>query len=86
MNLGLLCVGVMRTEGSEEFKRSIKHANNLLQIREAFSNYYKADVKMSVQSPNELLLSITERLELKGKPFSVFDLASEDDIKDFALH
>ena len=87
VNLGLQCVGVMRTEGTEEFERSIKHANNLSQIREASSNY-KADIKMSVQSPIELLSSITERLELKGKPFSVFDSASEDEIKDFweSLH
>ena len=59
VNLGLQCVRVMRTEGSQEFERAIKHANNLSQIREASSNY-KADVKMLVQSPIELLSSITE--------------------------
>ena len=80
MNLGLQCLGVMQTEGSRQFKRAIKHANNLSQIREA-SSIYKADVKMSVQSP--MLSSITERLELKGKPFGVFDSASKDEIKDF---
>ena len=43
---------------------------------------------MSLQPPIELLASITERLELKGKPFRVFDSASEDEISDFweSLH
>ena len=73
---------MMRKEGSPEFERAIKHANNLSQVREA-SSKYKADVKMSIQPPVELLTSITERLELKGKPFVVFDSASGDEIHDF---
>ena len=87
VNLGLQCVGMMRKEGSPEFERAIKHANNLSQVREA-SSKYKADVKMSIQPPIELLTSITERLELKGKPFVVFNSASGDEIRDFweSLH
>ena len=70
VNLGLQCVGMMRTEGSQEFERAIKYAKNLSQLREAASNY-RSDVKTSIQPPIELLTNITERLELKGKPFHV---------------
>lgn len=88
VNLGLKSVGMMRTEGSEEFERAIKHAKNLAQLREAASNKYKTDVELSLQSPIELLTSITQRLELKGRPFCVFESASEDEISDFreSLH
>ena len=73
---------MMRKEGSTDFERAIRHSNNLKQLRES-SAEYKGEVKSSLQLPMELLKSITERLELKGKPFQVFDSASIDEISDF---
>ena len=32
VNLGLQCVGIMRTKGSDEFEQAIKNANNLHQL------------------------------------------------------
>lgn len=78
----------MRKKGSSEFEAAIKHANSLSQIRQSASAKYKKDVKTSLHQPIELLQSITQRLKLKDKPFSVFNSASDDEISDFfeALH
>lgn len=82
VNLGLQCVGIMRKEGSEKFERAIKYASNLKQLREA-TVQTKEEVKESLSQPVELLKIITERLELKGKPFKVFESATSDEIRDF---
>jgi len=82
VNLGLQCIGMMRRERSQEIERAIKHAKNISQVCEASPNY-KADLEMSLQSPIELLTSITEWLELKGKKFHVFNSATENEISDF---
>ena len=73
VNLGLQCIGIMHKEGSPEFERAVKHSNNLSQVCEAAAKY-KEEVKSSLQPPVELLQSVTERLELKGKPFKVLNL------------
>ena len=83
INLGLQCVGVMRTEGSSDFEKAIKNANNLKALRRATEENYKDDVKGALTSPLNLLENITKRLELKGKPFSVFESATDDEIYAF---
>ena len=67
-NLGLQCVGIMR-QGSSEFEKAIKNANNLNAVREATKQSYKNEVSTSLQPPLQLLTSITSCLKLKGEPF-----------------
>ena len=69
----------MRKEGSPEFERAIK---NLKQLCETTS-HLKEDVKQSLYDPIDLLSSVTERLELKGKKFQIFQSADDDEITDF---
>ena len=79
INLGLQCVGMMRTTGSTEFEKAIKNSNS----RKATEENYRDDVKASLNSPLNLSKTITECLELKEKPFSVFDSATDDEITAF---
>lgn len=83
INLGLQCVGMMRKEGSSEFEKAIENANNLNAVREATKQSYKHEVKTSLQSPLQLLTTITVILKLKGEPFSVFEGASDDEMEAF---
>ena len=81
INLGLQCVGMMRKEGSPEFEKAIKNANNLNALREATNIKYRDEVKTSLQQPMQLLASVTSRLQLKGEPFSVCESASDEEIE-----
>ena len=83
INLGLQCVGMMRKEGSSEFEKAIKNANNLNAVREATKQSYKHEVRTSLQPSLQLLTAITSRLELKGEPFSMFEGASDDEMEAF---
>ena len=76
INLGLQCIGI-------EFEKAIKNANSLKALRKATEENHRDDVKASLSSPLNLLKTITERLELKEKPFSVFDSATDDQIIAF---
>ena len=82
LNLGIQCLGIMRSQGEEEFEKSVKSSNNLKQIRENCS-LFKEDVQKALQPPNELLKSIIQRLELKDRKFQVFQTASQKEIQDF---
>lgn len=66
-----------------EFEKAIKNANNLNAVREAAKERYRDEVKTSLQPPLQLLTSITNHLELKREPFSVFDSADDDEIEAF---
>lgn len=82
VNLGLQCVGIMRTKGSDEFEQAIKNANNLHQLRESAHNF-KVEYNKSIAAPKELLASIMRRLELKGEKFELFESATEQEIEAF---
>ena len=69
INLGLQCVGIMRSEGCVEFEKAIKNANNLKALRRASEENYRDDVMASLNPPVLLLQNITERLQLKVKNF-----------------
>ena len=81
INLGLQCVGMMRSKGSEEFEKAIKTANGVNALREA--DWYGNEMKSSLRPAVQLLNSITSRLELHGKPFSVFESADSNEIDPF---
>jgi hypothetical protein len=59
----------MRKEGSNDFERSVKNANNLEEVRKATSAL-KGEVKESLKPPLQLLRDITSRLKLKGEFYS----------------
>ena len=82
VNLGLQCVGIMRTKGSDKFEQAIKNANNLNQLRES-AHKFKEEYNKSIAAPKGLLASIMRRLELKGERFEVFESASEQEIEAF---
>ena len=73
----------MRSEGSVEFEKAIKNANNLKALRRASEENYRNDVMTSLNSPVNLLQNITERLQLKGKNFSIFESPTDDQITAF---
>ena len=60
VNLGLQCVGIMRTKGSDEFEQAIKNANNLHQFQESAHNF-KVEYNKSIAAPKELSARIMRR-------------------------
>ena len=84
INLDLQCIDMMRKEGSPEFEKAIKNANNLKALQEASKETYQDEVKACLEAPLQLLLAdITCRLELKKEPFSIFESASDKEIEAF---
>ena len=83
INLGLQCVGIMRREGGAQFEQAIKNVNNVNAICEAVGDRYIDEVTSSVAPTVQLLNSITTRLELKGKPLSLFERADPNEMEAF---
>ena len=81
VNLRLQCVGMMRKEGSDNFERRVKHANNLEEVRKATSEL--KEVKESLLPPLQLLNYITGRLILKDQHFLPVESAEDTEITDF---
>lgn len=40
INLGLLCIGMMKKEGTPKYERAIQNANNLKALREPTKDMY----------------------------------------------
>ena len=83
INLGLQCVGMMRKEGSTDFEKAIKNANNLKAVCAAVKEKYSNEVSACLLPPQQYNNSITSRLTLKGEPFSLFDSASDEEMEAF---
>ena len=79
VNLGLQCVGMMRSEMSPENEASILHCNNTSQLREVGKK--KTEIIQAVQDSLEpvkiLLTDIMHRLKLNSKRFSMFTAATD---------
>ena len=82
VNLGIQCIGIMRSPGSNEFESCVTKCNSLKDLREACMPF-KEDITNSLREPKDLLSSIMVRLELKGEKFRVFESATEREIEDF---
>ena len=82
LHVGMQCIGVMRSKGSNEFERVIETCKNLKDIRQKCSSY-KEDVANSLKPTKELISSVIKRLELKSKKFDIFQSASENEIQEF---
>ena len=74
VNLGIQCIGIMRSPGSNEFESCVTKCNSLKDLREACMPF-KEDITNSLKEPKDLLSSIMVRLELKGEKFRVFESA-----------
>ena len=61
INLGLQCVGMMRKEGSTDFEKAIKNANNLKAVRAAVKEKYSNEVSACLLPPQQLVNSITSQ-------------------------
>ena len=80
LNLGLQCV--MREKMDQEFEAEAAKCNSLTSLRDAAkqSPEFKTSALDSVAHVKSLLVMLLERLELKGKKFSAFPAAADDDI------
>ena len=82
LNLGIQCVGLMRTKQSEDFESAISNCNNLQQLRQATLSSKEA-VSSSLKPAIDLLHSIFKYLELKGQKFKLYDAATEEEMEEF---
>ena len=82
VNLGLQCIGIMRSKVSDEFEEAIKNCNNLKECRSSLSSM-RSKMDQTLAPTIALLHDIMKRLELKGQAFEVFDAATDDEIESF---
>ena len=82
LKLGLQCVGLMREKGDDEFEAKAKKCTSLATLRDAAKGWpeFRTAALDSIAHVKSLLVMLLERLELKGKKFSSFPSASEQDI------
>lgn len=84
INLGLQCVGLMRSEMNQEKEAVVANCNNTTQLRQIREK--KPEIVSAVRDciePVKILLStIFQRLKLHDKPFQSFAAATEDQMKD----
>ena len=84
VNLGLQCVGLMRSEMSEEHQAMVANCNNMTQLRQVRER--KPEIVPAVHDsiePVKILFSnVFQRLKLHDKPFQVFSAATEDKMKE----
>ena len=82
LNLGLQCVGLMREKGYDNFEAEAERCNSLAALCDATKRRpeFKAAALDSIAHVKSQLVMLLERLKLKGKKFSSFPSASEQDI------
>ena len=84
LNLGLQCIGLMRSEMCEELEQDMKKCNSMDDIREKSKNnpHLKEELINSLQPTIDLMEGIFERLSLKEESFKTFKVASDEDITE----
>ena len=84
LNLGLQCIGLMRSEMSEELEQDMKKCNSMDDIRKQSKNnpHLKEELINSLQPTIDLMEGIFERLSLKEESFKTFKAASDEDINE----
>ena len=82
VNLGMQCIGIMREKMGEQFEKAVENCKHLKDLRDNCFQY-RSDVSSSLKSPKDLISSIMDCLELKGRKFNVFESASNDEINQF---
>ena len=66
----------------EQFEKAVENCKHLKDLRDNCFQY-RSDVSSSLKSPKDLISSIMDCLELKGRKFNVFESASNDEIDQF---
>ena len=82
LNLGLQSVGIARRRMEDEVESAISNCNSVTEIRRKAKDdsSLKEALLDSVAPAKTIPSSVTQRLKLKGKPFSVDVAAQEDEI------
>ncbi|CAG8523511.1 4076_t:CDS:2, partial [Scutellospora calospora] len=85
LNLGLQCVGLMRSKMDDQLEILISKANNMSEIRRITEKNptLKTCLIESLQQPIRLIRDIFERQSLKEVPFETYDAATEEEIESF---
>jgi hypothetical protein len=81
INLGLQCIGVMRKQMGEEVEKVLASCGNLKELRGGCVGFKNAIVE-TLEPVKELISHILQRLELKGKKFTVTHSSSESEINE----
>lgn len=84
VNLGLQCVGLMRTKVSDDVEASLARCNNLSQLRsEAEKNpEVKVAIIDSIEPVKVLLSTVFQRLSLHDKKFKMFTAANDEKLRE----
>ena len=72
----------MREKMGEQFEKAVENCKHLKDLRDNCFQY-RSDVSSSLKLPKDLISSIMDHLELKGRKFNVFESASNDEIDQF---
>lgn len=82
VNLGLQCIGLMRSKLTDDFEGAVKNCNNLKQLRSSLTSMpFKVDETLAPTIA--LLHDIMQRLQLKGEVFKVYNAATDNEIQAF---
>lgn len=85
INLGLQCVGLARSQLSDEFEKEVSKCNNLTDLRQRQRLSEKQEAVQESLSPvKSTLHSIFTRLMLHQEHFQVYESASIREISDFS--
>lgn len=77
LNIGLQAIGLMRSPMSEEHEKRLATCNSMKEIRDLADQHLQEALHDSLESVKLLMSSTFQRLSLKGKPFHIFEAASE---------
>ena len=83
LNLGMQCIGLMRSEMDDDLEDIMKKCNSMEEIRTHSNNEprLKEELINSLQAPTSLMKGIFERLSLKDESFLTYESATEEEIK-----
>ena len=84
VNFGLQCVGLMWEKMDDSFESEVSKCKSLKELREAAKRRsgFQEEAIDSVSHVKVLLTQIFERLQLKGKKFTIFSAASPQSIEE----
>ena len=82
LNLGLQCIGMMRTSGNEVFEKEMSQCGSMKTIRKAaeMRKEFKDDLLDSVEPVKFLLNQTFQRLQLKEKNITCLSSAADQEI------
>ena len=85
LNIGLQCIGIMRSKISDETEEKIKNCNILKQLREKVGSK-QGEVALFLKPCTDMLNDIFKRLELKKKVLKYLNLRLEKISGQFYFH